>query len=78
MFLDTPIEVCQERLADRRKTELYDGAAFQTRVRDAYLRAIEQYTGTGIQVSLVDGDRPAGLIHSEIWKILAGMPISGV
>jgi dTMP kinase len=78
VFLDTPIEVCQERLADRRKIELYDGAAFQSRVRDAYLRAIEQYTGTGMQVSLVDGDRPAGLIHSEIWKILAGMPINGV
>ena len=78
VFLDTPIEVCQERLADRRKVELYDGAAFQTRVRDAYLRAIEQYTGSGMQVSLVDGDRPAGLIHSEIWKILADMPINGV
>jgi dTMP kinase len=78
IFLDTPIEVCQERLSDRRKVELYDGAAFQSRVRDAYLRAIEQYTGTGMAVSLVDGDRPAGLIHSEIWKILAGMPISGV
>ena len=78
VFLDTPIEVCQERLADRRKIELYDGAAFLSRVRDAYLRAIEQYTGTGMQVSLVDGDRPAGLIHSEIWKILAGMPINGV
>ena len=78
VFLDTPIEVCQERLADRRKIELYDGAAFQSRVRDAYLRAIEQYTGSGMQVSLVDGDRPAGLIHSEIWKILADMPITGV
>ncbi|MGA2641177.1 MAG: dTMP kinase [Spirochaetia bacterium] len=78
VFLDTPIEVCQERLAERRKSELYDGASFQTRVREAYLRAIEQYTGTGMQVSLVDGDRPAGLIHGEIWKILEGMPINGV
>jgi len=78
IFLDTPVEVCQERLAERRKTELYDGFAFQTRVRDAYIRSIEQYAGTGMQVSLIDGDRPAGLIHGEIWKILEGMPISGV
>ncbi len=58
IFLDTPVEVCQERLAERRKTELYDGAAFQSRVREAYLRAIERYAGTGMQVSLVNGDRP--------------------
>ncbi len=78
VFIDTPVEVCQERLAGRRKTELYDGASFQTRVRDAYLQAIEEYTITGMQVSLVDGDRPAGIIHGEIWKILEGMPISRV
>jgi dTMP kinase len=78
VFLDTPVEVCQERLAERRKTELYDGAAFQTRVRDAYLRSIERYAGSGMQVSLVDGDRPAGLIHGDVWRILQGMPITGV
>jgi dTMP kinase len=78
VFLDTPVEVCQDRLAERRKTELYDGAAFQTRVREAYLRSFGRYAGTGMQVSLVDGDRPAGLIHGDIWKIIAGMPISGV
>jgi dTMP kinase len=78
IYLDTPVEICQERLAERRKTELYDSALFQTRVRDAYLRAIEEYTITGMQVSLVDGDRPAGIIHGEIWKVLEGMPISGM
>jgi dTMP kinase len=78
LFLDTPVEVCQERLSERGKMELYDGAAFQTRVRDAYLHAIERYAGTGMQVSLIDGDRPAGLIHGELWKIIAGMPITGV
>jgi dTMP kinase len=78
IFLDTPVEVCQERLAERGKAELYDGAAFQTRVRDAYLRAIERYAGTGMQVSLIDGDRPAGIIHGELWKIISGMPITKV
>ena len=78
IFLDTPVEVCQERLAERRRQELYDGAQFQARVREAYLRAIERYAGTGMQVSLVNGDRPAGLIHGDIWKIIEGMPITGV
>lgn len=78
IFLDTPVEVCQERLAERRREELYDGVAFQTRVREAYLRAIERYAGTAMRTSLVNGDRPAGLIHGDIWKILEGMPITRV
>jgi dTMP kinase len=75
IFLDTPVDVCQERLNQRGKVELFDGAAFQTKVRDAYLRAIERYSGAGMSVSLLDGDRPAGLIHGDIWKIIAGLPI---
>lgn len=78
IFLDTPVEVCQERLADRSSQELYDGHAFQARVREAYLRAIERYAGTDMHVSLVNGDRPAGLIHGDIWKIVEGMPIPRV
>jgi dTMP kinase len=78
VFIDTPVEVCQERLSARGKTELYDDYAFQTRVRDGYLRAIERYAASGMRVSLLDGNRPAGLIHGEIWKIISGMPITGV
>ncbi len=78
VFVDTPVEVCQERLAARRNVELYDGMAFQSRVREAYLRSIESFAGTGMQVSLVNGDRPAGLIHGEIWKIISAVPISEV
>jgi dTMP kinase len=78
IFLDTPVEVCQERLAARRAQELYDGFAFQARVREAYLRAIERYAATGMRVSLVNGDRPAGLIHGDIWKIIQAMPIPRV
>ena len=78
VFLDTPVEVCQERLASRRSAELYDGAGFQTRVREAYVAAIERYASSGMQVCLLDGDRPAGLIHGDIWKIVSELPISGM
>ena len=78
LFIDTPVEVCQERLAARHVEELYDGIAFQERVREGYLRAIESYAGSGMQVSLLNGDRPAGLIHGDIWKIISGVPITEV
>ena len=78
VFLDTPVEVCQERLAARRSVELYDGMAFQSKVREAYLKAIGSFSGTAMQVCLVNGDRPAGLIHGDIWKIISALPISEV
>jgi dTMP kinase len=78
IFVDTPVDVCQERLSARRSQELYDGAAFQERVREGYLQAITRFGGTGMKVSLVNGDRAAGLIHGDIWKIISGLPITGV
>ncbi len=78
VFVDTPVEVCQERLSSRGKTELYDGAAFQTRVRESYIRALEHYRSRGLNVYTVDGDRPAGLIHGDIWNLLERLPIKRV
>jgi dTMP kinase len=75
IFLDTPVEVCQERLSQRGKEELFDGFAFQSKVREAYLKAFTRFSGSGMQFSLLDGDRPAGLIHGDIWKIISGLPI---
>jgi thymidylate kinase len=68
--------VCQERLAARGKVELYDGQVFQVRVRESYIRALEYYRGRGLTVFVVNGDRPAGIIHGEIWNLLAHLPIS--
>jgi len=78
IFLDTPVEVCQDRLARRGKPELFDGLAFQSRVREGYMQALERYRGTGMRIARLDGDRPAGLIHGDVWKILSELPISGM
>ena len=77
IFIDTPVEVCQERLARRSLTELYDGTSFQARVRQTYLEVFERYRGSGMRIELIDGNRPAGLIHGDIWKIVGPMPIKG-
>ena len=77
IFLDTPVEVCQERLARRSLTELYDGTSFQARVRQTYLEVFERYRGSGARIEVIDGNRPAGLIHEDVWKIVGPMPIKG-
>jgi dTMP kinase len=76
IFVDTPVEVCQDRLASRGTPELYDAVAFQRRVRESYLETFRRFAGTGMLIAQVSGDRPAGLVHSEIWKVLDGLPIS--
>ena len=78
LFIDTPVEVSQERLSRRNKAELFDSVAFQARVRENYLAALERFAASGMAISIVNGDRPAGAIHEEIWKILSGLPITGM
>jgi dTMP kinase len=78
LFIDTPVEICQERLRERGKAELYDSFDFQSRVRDSYLKAIERFRMTAMHTAVIDGDHPAGLIHGEVWKILTGLPILGM
>jgi len=78
LFIDTPVEVSQERLSLRNKAELFDSVTFQARVRENYLAALERFAASGMAISIVNGDRPAGAIHEEIWKILSGLPITGM
>jgi dTMP kinase len=78
LFIDTPVAVCQERLVERGKAELYDSFDFQSRVRESYLGAIDRFRTSGMNISVLDGDRPAGIIHGEVWKILSGLPILGM
>ncbi len=74
-FVDTPVDVCQRRLSRRGKAELFDGVAFQSRVRENYLAVIDRFRASGMGISVIDGDRPEQAIHEEIWKILVGLPI---
>jgi len=78
IFIDTPVEVSQKRLAGRGKAELFDGQTFQARVRENYLADMERYRSSGMVISVVDGNRPQEAIHEEIWKILSGLPITGM
>jgi dTMP kinase len=78
IFIDTPVEVSQKRLSGRGKAELFDGQPFQARVRENYLAAIERYRSSGMEISIIKGDKPKEDIHEEIWKILSGLPITGM
>jgi dTMP kinase len=77
-FVDTPVEICQRRLAQRSSRELFDNVSFQSRVREAYLAVIEGYKGSGMRICILDGSRSARRIGDEIWKVLESLPIHKV
>jgi dTMP kinase len=78
VFLDTPVVVSQARLDRRTHRELYDGAGFQARVREGYLRAFEHFEESGMRVLTIDGGRPVGEIHEAIWMETVRLPIHKV
>ena len=77
-FVDTPVEICQSRLAKRSARELFDNSSFQSKVRETYLAVIESFRGSGMKICILDGSRRAGEIGDEIWKVLGSLPIHKV
>jgi dTMP kinase len=77
-FVDTPVEICQSRLARRTTRELFDALSFQSKVRDTYLAVIDSFRGSGMKIRILDGSRSADEIGDEIWKVLKSLPIHRV
>ena len=76
VFLDTPVEVSQGRLAGRGQAEIYDGAEMQRRVlREGYGRVLERYRGGEMAIHRLDGSGPPEQIFRRLWSILRSLPI---
>ncbi len=79
-FIDTPVEVCQKRLRNRRGSELFDRMDFQRMVRERYLNVFEYFKkqfkgGVRPEFFIVDGSKSAETISNEIWKVIIRLPI---
>jgi dTMP kinase len=77
-FVDTPVEICQSRLARRSARDLFDSFTFQSKVRETYLAVLESFRGSGMQIQILDGSRSAEEIGDRIWKVLNALPIHKV
>ena len=55
IFIDTPVDVCMERIEKRGgEKELFDRASFLTKVRDNYIRAFSSLPD-GVRLITIDG-----------------------
>jgi len=77
VFLDTPIELSQSRLAARSAgdTELFEALGVQSRILANYGRAFELYREAGMQLHRIDGSIPADEVFWKFWKIIESVPM---
>jgi dTMP kinase len=67
IFVDLPIEVGEQRLAERSRRDIYENIEFQRSVRARYLEEIGQAAATTSTV-IVAGDEPQDEVHRKIWE----------
>ncbi len=67
-FLDIPAEVGEERLAGRSALEIFETTDKQRVIRDSYMRVLNMYKDTNMQVVIIDGTQPAEVIAKAIQK----------
>ena len=72
VFIDTPPEECQRRVAARGPRELFDRLPLQRRLRERYLEVIAQYAALGVEVLTVDGSGPPDAVFARIWRRFDG------
>jgi dTMP kinase len=75
IYVDTPVEVSQARLAARTGRDLYDSAGLQRRVAAGYERAFAAPAFSGVRLHRIDGLLPPEPIAEQVWKVMLGLPI---
>jgi dTMP kinase len=74
-FIDIPIEVCMERLAQREAKDIFEKKGFQEKVIASYKRTLGLFDGTQMKIHIIDGTLSKEDVSQKIWEITASLPI---
>lgn len=69
-FIDTPVDICMQRLEKRDRREIYEFQELQQKIREKYLKGIELFKNTGWNIHIVDGAKTINEIFTNIFKYL--------
>ncbi len=75
IYVDTPVEVSQQRLAGRGRRDLFDALPLQRRVAEGYERALRTCAPAGVRVHRVDGTLAPERIAELVWDVIVRLPI---
>ncbi len=70
IFIDTPPEVCEKRMKSRELKEIYENLDFQKKVYNGYLKSIDKFSNTDMNVHIINGMDTQENIFKQIWKKL--------
>ena len=70
IFIDTPPQQCQQRIAARQRRELFEELSLQQRLRRRYLAVLRQFADYGVTVRKVDGSGSPGAVFARVWHHL--------
>jgi len=69
-FIDVPPSVCEERLKERLKREIFEHEHLQRRVLANYRKTLELYADSGVEITVIDGCEDRDLISEKIFRIV--------
>jgi dTMP kinase len=69
-FIDTPPEICIERMKNRREKEIFENIEFQKKVYKSYLNSISLFEKTGMKIHYINGTEIPDTIFNKIWNKL--------
>ena len=67
-FIDTPVDVCMQRLEKRDNREIYEHYELQLKIREKYIKSIDVFKNEGWNIKIIDGTKTIDEIFSEICK----------
>lgn len=78
VFVQVPVQIAVERLAKRKKRDLYEVESFQRLVASRYERVLADYSSRGAAVAIVDGTGTVEEVARRIWSAVENSSILGV
>ncbi|MBN2533294.1 MAG: dTMP kinase [Spirochaetales bacterium] len=74
-FLDTPVDLCMQRLSDRKGREIFENREFQENVLKGYRKTLDIFKEYPLHIHQINGTLPREKIFSEIWEKIESLPI---
>lgn len=69
-YLDIEPELSDRRLSGRGARDMYERLSFQKQVKEQYRRALEHYTGSGVEIHRLDGSAPPEELTDTILAVM--------
>ena len=75
IFFDVDAETAEKRLAGRSGREIFEYLDFQKRARDLYLEVINELSGSGINIEVIDASLSEEEVALKVRALIQKLPI---